>query len=655
MKTTHPLFLGALLIAVVCCLVQPALSAEPGTLPAPVDRKVDFHKDIFSILANSCAKCHAGGKAEGGFSLDTREALLKGGESGPAVVPGNSAASRLIAMVGGLDPDAVMPAQGPRLTASQVALLRAWIDQDLPWEPGFSFKRTPAAPLAPRIVTVPNPPPGQALPNPIDRILVSYFAEHGVQPAAPVDDRTFLRRAALDIIGLPPSAAELDAFAADISSDKRERISSQLLNDKPQYAMHWLTFWNDALRNDYRGTGYIDGGRLQITDWLAQALVENRPYDQFVRELIDPSPEAAGFIKGIVWRGVVNASQVPPVQAAQNLAQVFLGINLKCASCHDSFVSEWKLTEAYALASVFSDAPLEIHRCDQPTGQFATPAFLYPQLGSIDAQAPREQRLKQLAAVFTKPENGRLARTIVNRLWARLLGRGLVEPVDEMDNPPWNADLLDYLAVDLVEHGYDLKHTILQIVTSRAYQLPSVALRETERDSYVFRGPAVKRLSAEQFVDAVSILSGVEYAPAAVKPAAIVATDAQASPAGAHGLPGARAALVHADPLLTALGRSNREQVVTQRPSAATTLQALELTNGTPLATLLEKGAKQWSATTAAPDALIDQIYLRSLARPPSPAERSLANELLEGKVTQAGIEDLLWAIVVLPEFQLIY
>ena len=260
------------------------------------------------------------------------------------------------------------------------------------------------------------------------------------------------------------------------------------------------------------------------------------PYDRFVRELINPTPQAAGFIKGIVWRGVVNASQAPPMQAAQNVSQVFLGINLKCASCHDSFISDWKLADAYGLAGIFADGPLEMHRCDQPTGQFAPLQFLYPSLGSIDSKAPTAERLKQLSETITRPENGRLARTIVNRLWARLLGRGLVEPVDEMDNPPWSADLLDFLATDLVDHGYDLKHTIELIANSRAYQLPPVDLADDNRHDFIFRGPLVRRMSAEQFVDAVADLAGVDYAAAAAKPEALASHQSPGGRAGAERL-----------------------------------------------------------------------------------------------------------------------
>ena len=150
----------------------------------------------------------------------------------------------------------------------------------------------------------------------------------------------FARRAYLDVIGLLPPPEGLEAFLADRHKDKRERLVERLLGDDRNYAEHWLSFWNDLLRNDYKGTGYIDGGRKQITHWLYSALLTNMPYDKFVGELVNPTADSEGFTKGIVWRGIVNASQTPQMQTAQNIAQVFMGVNLKCASCHDSFIND---------------------------------------------------------------------------------------------------------------------------------------------------------------------------------------------------------------------------------------------------------------------------------------------------------------------------
>jgi len=307
------------------------------------------------------------------------------------------------------------------------------------------------------------------------------------------------------LVGLLPKLERLDALTEDKSADKRARYIDDLLADDVAYAEHWLTFWNDLLRNDYDGTGFITGGRKQISGWLYESLLNNKAYDQFVRELIaPPSDESRGFIDGIKWRGEVSAGQTVEIQFAQSVSQSLLGINMKCASCHDSFIDRWKLDEAYGLAAIYANEPLQIHRCDKPVGRTATAAWLFPELGSIDATAPPAERLKQLAGLMTHPQNGRFTRTIVNRLWHRMLGRGIVHPTDAMQTEPWSSDLLDYLASDFAQHGYDLKHTLRLIATSAAYQSRSEVLRaEESAGGYQYAGPRAKRMTAEQFIDTV--------------------------------------------------------------------------------------------------------------------------------------------------------
>ena len=805
-------------------------------LPAPADRAVNFVQDIKPIFEASCIKCHGRGRGKGEFHLDTRETTLKGGESGPAIVAGKSTESYLIELVSGVDPDNVMPRKGSKLTPLQVGLLRAWIDQGMPWEKEVSFAKKAPVNLHPRRPELPAARAGSGLSNPIDLLLQSYLESHQKSFGNPVADRVFARRVSLDIGGLLPSAEGMRAFEAEVSSHKRERLVDRLLGDHRRYAEHWLSFWNDALRNDYRGTGYIDGGRKQISSWLFSALARNLPYDQFVAQLIDPTPEAEGFVKGIVWRGTVNASQTPQMQAAQNIPQVFMGVNLKCASCHDSFINDWTLADSYGLANIFADAPLEIYECDKPTGKKAAVRFLYPELGEIPTGAPKAERQKRLAQIMTQKQNGRLTRTMVNRLWARFMGRGLVEPIDDMEQPAWNSDVLDWLAEDLADHGYDLKRTIQLILTSRAYQMPSISLEESKRVDFVFAGPAVRRMSAEQFCDSISSITGVwhsnpavefdfpaaqaaEAPPLAPLPAAVrwiwsdagaaqkalpetvyfrktVTLDAvpeeafavvscdnsfslyvngkkagsgkdftrpnylnlqphliqgknvfavaavnhtpdnqppsaqkppgegQANPAGlivyvrtrtagrvadwgadrswawskakAEGWekPGFaeqdwkpavelgdaglapwnlaeklaqvlalgkehgefRSALVIADPLTLALGRPPREQVMTSRSSAATTLQALELTNGETLGQLFKRGAEKLLAEKPpSTSGLVEQLYRQALGRAPTNAEERLAETLVGTPIQREGLEDLLWAMAMLPEFQLIY
>jgi hypothetical protein len=801
----------AVVLAAIVMAPRPSRSAE---IPPAAQREVDFVKDVVPILQASCVTCHSSGKTEADLSIETREKLLEGGASSPAIVPGNGAESLLVQLVSGMDDERIMPKKGKRLTAEQIGILRAWIDQGAKWPDQFVVadpsKPTPAK-LEPREVAIPAPHDG--LTNPIDLLLEPYFAQHKITPGKVVDDRVFARRVYLDIVGLLPPPAELEAFVADQSTDKRERLVRKLLADKDAYATHWLSFWNDLLRNDYKGTGYVDGGRKQITPWLYNALVENVPYDVFLRELVTGANGSDGFVKGIVWRGVVNAAQTPQMQAAQNISQVFMGVNLKCASCHDSFINEWKLTDSYGLAGVYADDALEMERCTKPLGATAPIKFLYPQLGAIDPKLPRQRRIDQLAQIITSKENGRLSRTIVNRMWQKMMGRAFIEPVDEMDNKPWNADLLDALSVDFAKH-YDLKKLIETIALSRAYQLPSVPGSEGQKE-YVFAGPSIKRMTAEQFADAVSTVSG---APLAERPAAALSdvmmtyknarwiwSDAKAATAAAPGtvylrklikvqshletartliaadntfkllvngkevaagtdgwvtptsvdlkphlregdnvlcavventsdrpnpagfffflellhtpsgvvkrrqvvqsdktwtwtdatppaqwteasfnghwkkaaevgnvasapwelvsrLPGnvnevarVRASLCFADPLTVALGRPNREQVNTVRAAEATTLQALELTNGSTLATLLGKGAKAMASDkNVASDALIARIYAQALGRAPTGAEASVARELVGSAAKEDSIEDLLWVIVMLPEFQVI-
>ena len=515
-----------LVTAAVCLVFTFSVSGEEISIPSAAKTKIDFASHVKPIFKKSCVRCHGDEKHKGGLSIATRETLLKGGESGGAVVVGKSAESLLIKLVSGLEPDLVMPKKGDRLTSEQIGLLRAWIDQGLSWEDGFSFGRKwRKAPLKPRRPKLPVAENGSGLTHPIDLLLQPYLKKIKFKIGKPVSEVVFARRVHLDIIGLLPKPEDLDEFINGENVNKRSLLVQKLLEDRKAYTEHWLTFWNDALRNAYRGTGYIDGGRKQITSWLYKALYDNMPYNQFVHELISPKNGSGGFIRGIKWRGVVNASQRMELQAAQNVSQVFLGTNVKCASCHDSFINYWKLADSYGLASVFADKPLELFRCDKPTGKISQVKFIYPELGEIDASAPKNVRMKQLADILTSPENGRLSRTIVNRLWAWFFGRGIVEPVDDMDQAPWSEDILDWLAIDLQDNEYNLKHTIEIICTSQAYQLESVGAPMPDEKNFNFRGPLVRRMTAEQFVDAVASLSGVWPNRPATKVVAQASTD----------------------------------------------------------------------------------------------------------------------------------
>ncbi|WP_231742281.1 DUF1549 domain-containing protein [Stieleria varia] len=462
--------------------------------------EIDFSHEIVPILNANCVTCHGGRESEGDFSLNTRESLVDSG----MVDIGDAAASHLVDLIASDDTDIQMPpSDRPRMSDREIQLIRRWIDEGMKWEPGFSFEiRSYEPPVRPRLVTLPPPTPGRE--HPIDRLLDRYLAERDLNVPATIDDAAFLRRVHLDLIGLLPTPEQYSDFLASGAEGRREKLIDDLLSRRIEYADHWLTFFNDLLRNDYSGTGFITGGRKQVTEWLYSALLANKPFDEMTRELVAPPTAASqGFIDGIKWRGEVSAGQTNEIQFSQSISQSFLGINMKCASCHDSFIDRWTLKEAYGLAAVYADAPLELHRCDKPTGETQAAAWLYPELGQIDPSAPRAERLRQLAGLMTDPQNARYARTIVNRLWNQMMGRGLVHPLDAMQTEPWNEELLDFLANDFVANGYDLKSTLRLIATSEAYQSRTEIVDGDDGGQYVYRGPRQRRLTAEQFVDAV--------------------------------------------------------------------------------------------------------------------------------------------------------
>ena len=603
-------------------------------------KAVDFAHEVVPILKKHCAECHTAGKHKGGFTMNTREELMSENDNGFVLEVGNAEKSLIIDLITTDDEDLRMPPKGKGLNEKEVQVIAAWINAGAPWEPNFSFaKKTYEPPLSLQRPKLPTPSAKRN--HPIDRILDAYLAKQKSSPVTPLDDAAFVRRIHLDVTGLLPTSAVLQAFLKDSSADKREKLISALLANNEDYTGHWLTFWNDLLRNDYAGTGYIDGGRKQISQWLYRSLLENKPYDKFASELIAPASGSEGFAHGIKWRGEVSAGQTVPIQYAQSVGQTFLGINLKCASCHDSFTDRWKLTDSYGLAAAFSNDKIEIARCDKPTGKIAEPYWLFPELGKIDPSQPVPARLAQVAKLTTMPENGRFSRTIVNRLWHRLMGRGIVHPVDSMGTEPWNADLLDYLAGYLVDNKYDIKKTIAHITTSQAYQSHSQVLANDDESKWIYNGPRTKRMTAEQFVDALWQITGTAPAKPDFAPQTTVTR--------------VRASLMKSDLLMRSLGRPNREQIVSSRPNDLTTLEAMDLNNAGVLSALLQKGAEHIrTKNNNIPQAIAEDLFLQALSRKPTTDEWQIIQQSLGENPDITSVQDLIWSILVLPEFQLV-
>jgi len=565
----------------------------------------DYERDIHPILAAKCFACHGGDKRSGGLSLRDYQSVLDGGRSGAVLVPGEPRESLLLKRVTGEMQPAMPP--GGKLSAIEIAALTAWI--------GEGARMTPQSAAAkkrwiPEMALKEPPVPGitwRGWERPADRIVAAYLASHKISQPRPVSDALFARRVYLDLWGLLPTPEQWAAFIKDNGADKRGRLVRTLLGQRKNFAGNWVNFWNDLLHND--DAPFHGGDRKPITPWLVPAIEQNLSYEKFVAALLNPvAPgDPSGFLMGVNWRGDVSASQTPQMQAAQNTAQVFLGVNLKCNACHDSFVSRWKLKDAFGLAAYFSEeANLEMVRCDIPTGQHTGPHFLFQELDRPAGETLAERRAAA-AAIFTAPENGRAVRTFVNRIWQRLMGRGIVETVDDMDGEPWSPALLDWLSVDFARSGYDINHLIETILLSRAYEMPSVeAAPEPGQKDWVFRGPAVRRMTAEQFADSLSAMTGEwrTYVPTRSKQARY-----------------GRDYQLKISALTLAMGRPTREQVVTERTSQATTLQALELVNGKDLFRLLSNGALRLRGEMrAAPAPLWDSgnVGMGSVQTPPT-------------------------------------
>jgi hypothetical protein len=604
--------LNAALIGLLGMVWGVAIFAAPqgrGARPAPTRTAgaalVDYQRDVQALLEERCLECHSQERRKGGLSLATYADVLEGGRSGPVVRPGNSRASLVMDRLrGAVEPQ--MPKDELPLSREEIDVIRRWIDEGARATPTSA----PAPPPWEAPMALVRPPIPAAIWTgwgaPIDRLTAAYLSRRQRTPPATVSDAAFARRVYLDVWGLLPSPEALQAFLDDRAPDKRNRLVGRLLEDHDRYAEHWISFWNDLLRNE-DGVSYFSetAGRKSITDWLLASLRTNLPYDQFVQKLVNPLTPADpdGFLTGVNWRGETSAAVMPWMQAAQNTAQIFLGVNLKCNACHDSFVSRWKLKDAYSLAAYFSpQSRLQLFRCDAAQDQYAEPAFLYPELSRVPPSDALGDRRATAAAILTDPRLGRVPRTLVNRIWTRLFGHGIVASSDEMDGKPWSPELLDWIASDFVEHGYDIKHLIQTMLTSRAYQMPAIARQgEPSARGYVFAGPEVRRLTAEQFADALGAITGEwNVGP---RPAARGTGAAAPAPAAGRGGPAptqptasgmyAREWHVASNDLARALGRPIRDQVISTRATQSTTPQALELVNGETLTRWLLRGARR--------------------------------------------------------------
>jgi hypothetical protein len=502
--------------------------------------------------------------------------------------------------------------------------------------------------------------------NYIDQQILAKLQQMRVNPSAPAGDLEYLRRAYLDLLGVLPTEEEAKTFLADRSLDKRSRLIDALFN-RPEYADQWALKWSDLLRNEERA---LDRKGVQnFHHWIRQSIAENKPLDQFVREILDARGSTYTSPATNYYRAIRD-----PVSRGEATAQLFLGVRLKCAQCHNHPFDRWTQDDYYGWADVFARVDykvLENRRTDKnDKHEFVGEQIVYestdgdvkdprgdrqvkPTLLGAEKIPANASRIDALAQWVTSPKNPFFAKAQVNRIWYHLMGRGLVDPVDDFrpTNPASHPELLDMLADDFVAHHYDVRYMIKLIMTSQAYAVSSDANATNADDEINYSHAIPRRLTAEQLLDAQHQVTGV---PA----------EFTGYPKGmrAGQIPGVRVArrgkVSQADLFLTTFGKPPRELVCECERSTDTTLgQTFQLISGPEIAHMLAEPDNRIGALikSGKNDAdIVTALYWSALTRPPTVEERSaMVNHIQDSKDRRKGLEDVVWALLNAKEFVL--
>ncbi len=489
----------------------------------------------------------------------------------------------------------------------------------------------------------------------IDQLLLRQWRRLGVVPSAPADDATFLRRATLDICGTLPTEGELAAYLADIRSDKRARLIDRLL-DRPEYASYFALKWADILQN--RGAGYSTSkqrsGTTLFAGWIRDSLAANKPYDRFVSEILTASGSQNENPPAIWYRTVRKSPEY-----VESVAQAFLGVRIQCAQCHHHPTERWSQADYFGLAAVFSRVGRKGGFADAevPTDEIIylkqRGDVLHPRTGAVLRPRPlggdefslglHDDPRLGLARWLASRDNPFFARTMVNRMWAHFLGRGIVHPIDDArsTNPPSNPELLDALAQDFAASGFDLKHLIRVITTSYAYGLKSAPHPGNAGDTQTFARFYPRRLAAEVLLDGVSQVLDVptEFPGFSAGTRAIELPDENVA---AH--------------FLDVFGRPARMSACEcERVDAPALTQALELVNSAEIQRKLTATtgyAQRLAASDKSHADLATEAFLRVLARRPRPEELKAAVDFLavEPDLPEA-CRSLLWSLLATNEF----
>ena len=494
--------------------------------------------------------------------------------------------------------------------------------------------------------------------NFIDDLVVAKLTRLHLAPSKVADDATFLRRAYLDAAGILPTSEEVETFLADTGADKRARVVDGLLQ-REEFTDYWSYKWSDLL--------LVSTRRLNSTamwafyDWIRDSVKHNQPWDKFAKEIFLSSGSTR-------QNGALNyfVLHKDPIEISENATQAFLGQRIMCARCHNHPLEKWTQTQYYQMANLFARVGVKNGATAAENIVFAKASgdVLHPRLArplpptpldgkSIALDSPEDRRVV-FANWLASPANAMFARTIVNRVWANFMGRGLVDPVDDVraTNPASNEELFAALAKDFVDHGYDIQRLIRTIMDSSVYQLSSEANATNQADNIYYSKHIVRRLSGEVILDAMSQVTG--------------------SPTAFAGYPAGTRALQLPDTqvkseFLSSFGRPPRILCdAAERSMDPTIAQALHVINGD----TLNKKLSAPDGTVAlflklglSDRRILEHMYLSAYSRYPNETERQMLAAALEkvklAKGTEEArrdahkqaLEDMVWALLTSKEF----
>ena len=544
-----------------------SLAAESAPVPG---HTVDFQRDVWPILESNCHHCHGPDEQQARLRLDARAIVMAGGNSGPAVVPGDPGASLLVKRLASHGSDPAMPTDADPLDEASIAVIRSWIEQGAKWPDGVGSPAT-EVPRHWAYVRPVRPPLPEAADrswcrSPIDFFVHAAAASRGLAPSPPADPATWLRRVSLDLTGLPPSLAELDAFLADTTPAARERVVDRLL-DSPHFGEKWATPWLDAAR--YGDSTGVHEDELRPSwawrDWVIAAFNADMPFDRFTVEQLagDLLPDATNdqrIATGFHRASPCNLEGGTPAEARRSAqlidrvnvtATVWLGTTLECAQCHNHKFDPVTQRDYYRLLAYFNNTPDETGPEVGP-GRSAMGGPMLAVAGTTtfvmqELPTPRQTRIfvrgnyetpgetvsaglpkwlhvpagdlppnrLGLARWIADPANPLTSRVTVNRVWGELFGAGLVRTPEDFGvkgERPTHPKLLDWLAVEFVEQGWSLKKLLRLIVLSATYGqsswVPAEALAADPDNRWLMRAPRL-RLSAEGIRDNALAIAGL--------------------------------------------------------------------------------------------------------------------------------------------------